>query len=698
MKNNFTAFIARVRSEARRKSGSVTVTTTGRNRTFVAYDWGCDTFIFEKDAWHDPEGHQPLLLVRKSDLVKGTSGYVMTMTKGNHAVAAMPLLSGMFWNLGRIAAKQRSHIIASKVVCANVVDGKIEISQREVPTDLIVLADEWLQAVGFMLDEIVMIERDDLTLEYYRQLGQEWRVKPLAWTRKEMEFAIQASRKRLNSALRYYHSSKGVHFLSYSEFHKITDWATSDYAKAMTCLHELVSVAEGEKKSYVRTPKFHGHYEIEFFGLQRGEAFQRLIPSIERMLEWITLGMIEQQDVVTSIQALDELFRASLERPELENDANEDFIETLYMHLTGAIYAAHSDFSISPAFDDRRTALPGATYCGGRPQFHPAADERTRVLLGNIEKTTSQDESIEYANVYELRIHEDVLLGSGVTREIVFKTNRRPLCTSLIEKRLKIKKLGYGSYMLARVYAFKELGVNFGDYKLLRWMEDTTGSEMNSFIRTRYPGDSLEDIPARLFVKLDDMGHGTIGEDPDVVLALGALLGSAAAQNMILKKYLPDLKSCRFGEGKEIFEFAYDIKQRREMPTQVSICSIRGSLGWPNLSHDQKNLDAIVAFYLTRYAEVLVQYWKKHREAVTMEVLAPRFFDGFALKTREIQRNYEVRREQFDAFDPGVRAQYHFAEQWQFALWTLYLQAKFLEMLRDKFFEILRQLMVKEPS
>jgi hypothetical protein len=695
--NTVKTFIARVRNEARRKSGAVTVTTTGRTRTFVAYDWGCDTFIFEKDALHDLEDHHPLLLVRKCDLVKGSSGYVLTMTTGNHAIAAMPLLSGQFWNLGRIIATQRSRILASKVVCANVVDGKIEISQREVPTDLIVQADEWLQAVGFKLDDIVMIERDDLTLEYYRKLGQEWRVKPLAWTRKEMELAIQASRKRINSPLRYYHSSKGVHFLSYSEFHKIAEWATADYPKALTCLRELVSVAEGEKRSYVRTPKFHGHYEVEFFGLQRGEAFQRLIPSIERMLEWITLGMIEQQDVVTSIQALDELFRASLERPELEDETSEDFIETLYMHLTGAIYAAHSDFSISPAFDDRRTALPGATYCGGRPEFHPGADERTHILLGNIEKTTSQDESIEYANIYELRTHEDVLLGSGVTREIVFKTNRRPLCASLIEKRLKLKKPGYGSYMLARVYAFKELGVNFGDYKLLRWMENTTGSEVTSFIRTRYPGDSLDDIPARLFVKLDDMGHGTTGEDPDVVLALGALLGCAAAQNMILKKYLPDWKSCRFGEGKEIFEFAYDIKQRRDMPVHVSICSIRGALGWPNLSRDQQNLDAIMAFYLTRYAEVLVQYWKKHRDAVTMETLASRFFDGFALKTREIQRNYEVRREQFDAFDPGVRKQYHFTEQWNFALWTLYLQAKHLDLLREKFFSILHQRMVKEP-
>ncbi|MEI6645809.1 MAG: hypothetical protein WCP12_07200 [bacterium] len=696
MKNNVKAFISRVRSEARRKSSSVTVTTTGRSRTFVAYDWGCDTFIFEKDIWHDVEDHHPMLLVRKRDLVKGSSGYVMTMTKGNHAVAAMPLLSGQFWNLGRIAASQRSSILASKVVCSNVADGKIEISQREVPTDLIVQSDEWLQAVGFMLEDIVMIERNDLTLEYYRRLGQEWRVKPLAWTRKEMEFAIQASRKRLNSPLRYYHSSKGVHFLSYSEFHKIAEWATSDYAQALLCLRELVSVAEGGKKSYVRTAKFHGHYEVEFFGLQRGEAFQRLIPSIERMLEWITLGMIEQQDVVTSILALDELFRSLLERPELENEASEDFIETLYMHLTGAIYAAHSDFSIAPAFDDRRTALPGATYCGGLPQFHPGADERTQILLRNIEKTMSQDESVEYANIYELRTHEDVLLGSGVTREIVFKTNRRPLYTSLIEKRLKLKKPGYGSYMLARVYAFKELGVNFGVYKLLRWMENTTGAEVTSFIRTRYPGDSLEDIPARLFVKLDDMGHGMSGENPDVVLALGALLGSAAAQNMVLKKYLPDLKSCRFGEGKEIFEFAYDIKQRREMPVHVSICSIRGAMGWPNLSHDQQNLDAIAVFYLTRYAEVLVKYWKKHSEAVAMDVLSSRFFDGFALKTREIHRNYEVRREQFAAFDPGVRAQYHFAEQWRFALWTLHLQSKHLDVLRDKFMAILQQVLAKE--
>ena len=70
-------------------------------------------------------------------------------------------------------------------------------------------------------------------------------------------------------------------------------------------------------------------------------------------------------------------------------------------------------------------------------EFHPGVDERTRILLTNIEKEMSQEEVIEYANVYELRSHEEVQLGLGITREVVFKTNRRPLCLSFIEKKLK---------------------------------------------------------------------------------------------------------------------------------------------------------------------------------------------------------------------------------------------------------------------
>jgi hypothetical protein len=680
-------FIARVRREARIKPSHVTLKTMGHERVFCGYDWGGDTFVFEKDAWKRLDNHSPILIVRKQDLVKGASGYILTLTTGNHTVAAMPLLSGHLWNLGRVPASQRSRTLQNSVVCANVVNGRIEISQREVPTGLITAADDWLQSVGFSLDAVVMAERTDATLEFYRRQGQEWRIKPLAWTRREMELALNASRTRINSGLRYYHSAKGIHFLSYSDFHKMVEQSETDYVHFIECLRELVSIFEGDVRSCMRAPKFHGHHEIELFGLRRGEALLRLIPELETLMEGIALKRLTPSEVVARLREIDQLFKASLERPELAEEGSDDFVETLYMHLTGEVYFGHGD-SVVPAFDDRRTALPGATFRGGRPDFHPGADERTRVLLANVEQMMSQDELVEYANVYEVRSdHKDFPVGEGVTREIVFKTDRRPLCTSLIEKRLKLKTPGYGSYMLARVHAFKALGVGFGDYRLLMRLDSQAGREMNYFIRNRCPGESAEDIPPRLFQRVGEFGGSEADEDPEVVHALGALLGDAAAQNLVLKKFLPETQGCRFGEGKEVFEFAYDIKSKREMPMRVMLCSIRGSFGWTDTTYTEENLNALFDFYLGKYAEVLHRYWLKHKEAVRLEELSDRFFDGFEFKTREMHWNYSVRREQFDAFDPHLPQHYAFTKKWHFALWSLERQLRRLEPLRVLFKE-----------
>jgi hypothetical protein len=338
------------------------------------------------------------------------NGYVLTLTTGNHTVAAVPLFSGQFWNLGRVAASRRSRLMQNAVVCANAVGGAIEISQRDVPTSLVRAADDWLQSLGFPLDAIVMAERTDATLEFYRRQGQEWRIKPLAWTRREMTLALDASRTRINTRLRYYHSAKGVHFLSYSNFHVLLDVVRSDFPQFVECLRDLVSSFEGDMCSCMRSPKFHGHHEIELFGLRRGEAFLRLVPELEKLMEGIVLKRLSQAEVAGRLKAIDVLFKASLERPELADETSDDFVETLYMHLTGAIYTGHSD-SVAPAFDDRRTALPGATFRGGRPDFHPGADERTRVLLANVEQMMSQDETIEYANVYEVRSSSAGSLG-----------------------------------------------------------------------------------------------------------------------------------------------------------------------------------------------------------------------------------------------------------------------------------------------
>ncbi len=689
-------FIARVRREARQKPAHVTLKAMGHERVFCGYDWGGDTFVFEKDVWKKLENHSPILIVRKQDLVKGASGFILTLTSGNHTVAAMPLLSGQLWNLGRVPASQRSRTLQTSIVCANVVNGVIEITQRDVPASLITEADDWLQSVGFTLDAVEMAERTDATLDYYRRQGQEWRIKPLAWTRREMELALNASRTRINSSLRYYHSAKGVHFLSYSDFHKMVEQPETDYLKVVECLRELVSIFEGDVRSCMRSPKFHGHHEIELFGLRRGAAQERLVPELETLMEGIALKRVTPQEVMKRLREIDLLFKSSLERSELAEESSDDFVETLYMHLTGEVYYGHGD-SVVPAFDDRRTALPGATFRGGRADFHPGADERTRVLLANVEQMMSQDERVEYANVYEVRSNSnDVPVGDGITREIVFKTDRRPLCTSLIEKRLALKTPGYGSYMLARVHAFKALGVGFGDYRLLMRLDSQAGREMNYFIRNRCPGESAEDMPPRLFQRVGEFGGNESDEDPEVVFALGTLLGDAAAQNLVLKKYLPETRSCRFGEGKEVFEFAYDIQSKREMPMRVMLCSIRGSFGWPDTSYTEDNLNTLFDFYFGCYAKVLCRYWLKHKDAVKLDELTDRFFDGFEFKTREMHWNYSVRREQFDAFDPHLQQHYAFTKKWRFALWSLERQLRRLDPLRVLFKE--KALKVAEQS
>jgi len=690
MKKTVHQFIARVRREARQKTEPVTVRSMGRDRVFYGYDWGVDTFIFEKDVWKNLEEHSPVLIVRKSELIRRSGGHILTLTSGNHTVAAIPLLSGHFWNLGRVPAARRSQVMREEVLCANVVNGNLEISQRDVPTRLLIKADEWLRNVGFALDEVIMAERTDMTLDHYRRLGQEWRIKPLAWTRREMDAALRASRTRINTCLKYYHSAKGVHFLTYNDFHALQTVLETDYPQFVACLRELVSIFEGDVRSFMRSPKFHGHHEIELFGLRRGEALKHLVPELEKLMEGIALKRHTQEEVAEQFQVIDGMFRASLERPELADEASDDFVETLYMHLTGEVYYGQGD-SVSLAFDDRRTALPGATFRGGRPDFHPGADDRTRVLLANVEQMMSQDEMIEYANIYEVRSDSDAAndraVGAGVTREIVFKTNRQPLCTSLIEKRLALKMPGYGSYMLARVQAFKALGVGFGEYRLLMRLDSSAGRALNYFIRNRCPGEPLDEIPPRMFQRSGEFGGSEAGEDPDVVLALGALLGNAAAQNLVLKKYLPEDDSCRFGEGKEVFEFGYDIASMREMPMRVMLCSVRGSLGWPDLAFTEENLDRLFRFYFDAYARVLYRYGLKHRDAVAMDDLTERFFDGFECKTREMHWNYSVRREQFDAFDPQLRHKYAFTRKWRFALWSLDRQLRRLKPLRVLFRE-----------
>ena len=687
MKASVKQRLRRILEGAPRRAAAVVTRAMGRRRLFHAYDAGADTFVVETGVWRHLDAHASVLIAAKRDLRhNGGPGYVMTVTTGNHSVAALPLLQGQFWDLCRLASARRGETMTHGVLCANVVGGRLEISQRDVPCRRLAAADDWLtQALGFANGDVVMTERNEQTLDHFRRRGQEWRVKPLAWTEREMSAALAASRKRLSTDIRYYHGSRGVHFLSYAEFHRLCERATGDFPAFRAGLHELVSVFEGHETSFLRQHKYHGHHEVELFGLRRGVARERLVPELELLMEKIELRRISEADAAARAGELDALFKSLLTRPELADDASKAFVETLYMYLTGEIYSVVGE-GATPAFDDRRTALPGARFERGRPVFDPLCDARSEVLLANLRALVSRDEFVEYANVYELRTVDDELdlpIGEGTTREVVYKTNRRPLAASFVEKRLARTGHGYGSYVIARAQGFKSLGVALPDYRLLRRRrnEKVRG---DFFIRTRCEGEPLADIPSGTFQLAGEFGGAEAGEDPQVVLALAFLMGDAAAQNLAMKKYDPATRTPRYDVGKEIYRFGYDIKAGRLLPQGVSFCSVRGSLGWPDVSHTDRNLDAIAAFYLASYAKALADFAAGHPVCARAD-LGARFFAGFEFRLRALEWAFTVQRDAFEGFDPALPPRYGFLPKWRFALWALERHVRRIASLRAKF-------------
>ena len=670
-------FFRKIQREAVRRPDRVSTQAMGTRKFFRAYDLGVDTVVFERDVWKHIDEHASVLVAEKNDLVPGTFGHLVTVTGGNHSVAAMPLLSGKLWDLCDLPPERRSDALTHSILVANVVEGKLEISQRDVPCAKLVALDAWLvNGLGFSLADVVMVERNDETLQHFRERGQEWRVKPLAWSEAGIRAAVAQSRKRIASALNYYHSVKGVHFLSWPEFHRLAGLARTDFPAFRVALAELVGVFEGNETSFMRQPKFHGHHEIELFGLLRGSATEKIVPRLEELLADIAT---EPDRAPGRIAEVDTQFRALLTRPEFADETSPVFAESLYMHLTGEVYAVSGEGTAS-AFDVRRTALPGATFVNGAPQYHPGTDARTEMLLSNVRQVLSKDEFLEYANVYELRTEDPerdqgVEPGAGRTREIVFKTNCRPLPSSFVEKRLSSFDGGYGAYVLARIACFKALGVNLPDYRLLRHRAfGRRRLVYDYYIRTRCEGEPLGGIPANLIA------------DAAAQDRIAFLMGDAAAQNLMMKKYDAAKKSALFGVGKEIYRFAWDPERDRILPSSVSICSVRGSCGWPDRACTEKNFRAAARFYLRAYAKTF-RTWTKERDIppARRTMLSERFLAGFESRTRSLTFRFSRQCEDLVRFAPPIPARYAFAERGRFVIKSLQWQAAHLDVFRDLF-------------
>ena len=679
--NAIRQFLRRIRRQGKRRPDQVRTMSMGRERCFSAWDVGDDTFVLEEGFADHLDERPSILVVDKGDLRHRRPGHVMTISTGNHSVAAFPLLDGRFWKLSNVPSTRRGDVLMHSILCANIVNGVIETSQRDVPSKKLFAYDDWLlTSVGFAKNDIVMGDRNAVTLEHYRTCGEEWRMKPLAWTEAEMKVALAASKKRIATRFNYYHSARGVHFLSFAEFRRVFAFAQTDLAEFVKAVRELVSVYEGQPCSFTRLHKHRGHHEIELFGLRRGVALERLIPEIEKLMEAIALGRLGQLGIIQRAQEIVSLYESLLTRPALADDATRDFTETIYMYVTGEIYSVVGEGS-TPEFDDRRTALPGATFVDGRLAMHPGADERSAVLLSNLRGLVSKDEVVLYANVYELREDEDTPVGRGKTREVVYRTDRSPLETSLIEKRLGSSRRHYGSYMLARIGALRSLGVSLSrSYRLLRRRPQAGRRPFDFYIRERCSGEPMDSIPANYFCNVDDSSV----EEKDVVLGLAMLMGDAAAQTMAMKKFDPATRSPLYGVGKEIYDFEYDIIRQKVVPKSVSICSVRGSFGWPDLSFTDENLQKIAGFYLGYFAHALKIYQKRHD--VTMQEVAERFMDGFEFRTHAMSWQLSVMRDQFESYHPKLPKSYDFDRKWAFVMWSLERQERRLAYFRRHFF------------
>jgi hypothetical protein len=249
--------------------------------------------------------------------------------------------------------------------------------------------------------------------------------------------------------------------------------------------------------------------------------------------------------------------------------------------------------------------------------------------------------------------------------------------------------------LLARANVFRALGTDYPFFQLINvTTHDQRREETPYFIRSRCPGDPLSAIPITLF-KVDPNNPESC-EDPNVILALAELYGNAAAQNLAVKKYLSGKNpTCRFGQGKEIFEFVYDARYHRPMPARVRICSIRGTMGWPNLTRNSTNLKDVHKFYLRAYAVAIGNFWRQHAETCTLNECASAFFNGFERKLEAMQWMYYTDRKNFDTFDPGLRQIYNFRARLDFALWGLERAGKDLPALREHFMDHVRDVFIR---
>ncbi len=677
---------------------SVDAASATEKYRFDVYALGDDLFIFpqmrcllDRTLTH---AQRLIVLAQRRDLGAGRKGMLLAACVGHFGTVLAPLFSGAFGKryMG-LPRKKRSDVVAHRVAFGRLSAEGIEFLQRDTLFECLSVADEWLcDKMGFGLDEVVFGDRTPEAVATLEKKGQLWRIRPQVYALSEIEAWVARSWQGIETEVRYCVSLSGVYWLTYDAFMRIIPLARKNPAVGLACVREWVAMAPGYQRSAMRRERGSGRSVIAFFGVSQEVAEKLFIPALERLLEGMTLGQITANDVADVLTGIGILFLHALQDPVFADSQAERTVLALY----GRILDGGNSTGAQVDFDARRVALPGVTVAeGGELVEHPGIDAQTRNAVHHLVQRLSQGESLDYVNVYEIRSTKNLASKSGQSREIVFKTDRNPVPVSYVQKRLGSVNAGYSDYLLARANVFRALGADYPAFQLIT--KDTHGKrrqETPYFLRTRCPGDPLSALAPALFRAVPENPQSA--ELPDVVLGVATLYGSAAAQNLAVKKFVATPEAtCRFGIDKEIFAFVYNASKHRLMPESVQVCSIRGTLGWRTIACDEENLRDAHRFYLKAYASAMGDFWHTHAEACTLNECASAFFDGFERKMESMYWVYQQNREDFDTFAPRLKPVYCFRERLDFALWALEREASELPALREKFMDYVRDAFIK---
>lgn len=694
MKQNrsFDELMKRVRESGMRLRELTTETARG-TIALTCYRYKRDLYLIPQTGHAYRKGRRyPVVLIKKKDLGIGKEGYFFAYCEGNFSTLLTPLLTGRFGKeLCHLPADKRTTTLLHRVVYAHRTQAGIEFVQRDTDFELLLQADQWFQGHRFQLNECLFFERTPQVLKYAEENGILWRVRPRVYSVEEMKATVDRSWQQAESLAHYYVSVRGVHWLSYEEFLRIASFAHHHTDHVYECLQEWVKVPHGKAMSAMCRPKAN-HHAIEFLGINREEAEVYLIEPLTKIYEAMTHGLMRPADVSDAFIALARIYSRLLHDQRFADLSQPAMIEMLYARVMDDD-TEQKDEEVD--FDDRRIAVPGVSFVNGRATQHPGIDEHTLRIVNHLIERLSFNEKAIYINVFVVRSSKTLTSESARSREIVIKTNRTPVPISYIQKKLGSVRVGYADYTLARANVFRALGADLPMIEVMTVTGEASSAreETPYFLRTRCPGDPISAISPAWF-KIN-VNHANGAEEPDVVLALAQLYGSTAADNLVSKKFLPREGICRFGKGKEIFEFVYDPFKRRLMPTRAQTCSIRGTMGWPNIEQTEDNLNEVHRFYLNAFAQVLANYWRDHADACTLNECANAFFDGFTRKIEAMHWTYLQNKASFDVFDPGLRAGYNFREKLDFALWSLSEAANRLSQLREDFLDAVRANLIR---